>query len=172
MTHWIRSLLQLLILLLGGFLLWRYRDMPWGSQLLLATFFLGLFLFASVLGSRYTQPGYEWPPSFTENTAWLVSSVGLGLPLLTWSPWPLFLLLAWWAFLIAYLLHPAGSDFHPAKRYFLGLGSQACKPAVFARRCAFIAAFWPVFIPKAIWFWASLILGGLWLLRDFLFRQT
>jgi hypothetical protein len=167
MTFWIRSALQLLILSLGGFLLWRYRDLPWGNLMLLATFFGGLLLFACVVGTRYTKPDYELSSSFIENTALLVSSVGLGLPLVTWSAWPLLLLLAWWVLLIAYLIHPAGSDFHLAKQCFREAKEQARAPGMLVRRGAFAVTFWPVLIPKAVWFWGFLLLGGAWVLRDF-----
>jgi hypothetical protein len=169
MTFWIRSALQLLILSLGGFLFWRYRDLPWSSLMLLTALFSGLLLFASVLGTRYTETDYVLPPSFTENTALLIAGAGLSLPLVTWSLWPLLLLLAWWALLIAYLIHPAGSDFNPAKQYFRRLRAQALTPPVLARRGAFVVTFWPLFIPKAVWFWGLLLFGGAWVLGDFLF---
>lgn len=172
MTSWIRRLLQLLILSFGGLLLWRYRDMPWSSLMLLAIFFLGLFLFASVLGTRYVRPDYEWPSSFTDNAALLVSGTGLGLPLLTGTPWALFLLLAWWILLVAYLIHPAGSDFQSAKQYFRDLGTQTEGRSALVKRGAFIIAFWPVFISKTVWFWGSLVCGGAWLLRDSLLSSV
>lgn len=166
MTRWIRSFLQLLILALGGFLLWRNRALPWPNLALLAAFLCGLFLMASMLGSRFAKPDYPWAQC-TEKVSVVIALVGLGLPLIMWSPWPLVLLPAWWGLLIAYLTHPAGSDFQAARQYFRDLGAQASAPSMFAKRGAFIVAFWPVFIPKGIYFWGLVLLGSVWLLRNF-----
>ena len=165
MTRALRTILQLLIVLLWALLCWRYRDLSWGELALQGAFFAALLLMVSALGSRFVSGDYELPPACAERVSAIVMLAGLGLPLLMWSPGPLLILPLWWGLLMAYLTHPAGSDFAGLRQHFRALGQQGSGVVSSLKRATIAFAFWPVFVPKAIWVWGFLLLAALWLLR-------
>jgi hypothetical protein len=166
----VRSALQLLILLMWGLLLWRNQDQSWTGLAWLCAFFGGLLLLASMIGSRYLTPEYERPAFYTQTLVLVVCVVGLVLPVVIGSLVPLLLLLAWWALLICFLIEPATGTFEWEKSYFQSLGQKDSGALLLLKRSAFVFAFWPIFIPKAIYFWGLILAGSAWLLRDFWLR--
>lgn len=164
MTRALRTTLQLLIVLLWAFLLWRYREHSWGRLFPLSVLFLGLFVLAGALGRNAFVQAYGRQIFYGVHATLLLVLAILASQRLDWI-WVLPLVLCiWWGLLMAYLASPALDDFPLERAYFHELGQA---PQALLMRGIFILAFWPIFVSKAVYFWGLLLISGLWLLRDY-----